>query len=103
MPTVPPVSEISTLQRVHGTTLLGVLTFTDVDFPWLNCRFVPTSEFAAIKPLFDAELAAIEDDHWDQVYQHIIDLDLQLVNPERDQCIEDLLLHVENDAAWFRY
>lgn len=102
MPTSPPVRELTTLQLVHGTILLGILTLKDTDFPWVNCTFVPTPAFATVKPLFDAELTVPEAE-WDQLYQQIIDLGLQLVNPERDQCIDMFLLHIEGNKASFRY
>jgi hypothetical protein len=99
---LPPVRELSTLQLVQGETVLGTLTFTDVDFPWVNCTFEATPDFAAVKPLFDAELHAPEEE-WEQIYTQIIALGLQLVNHERDQCIDTFLLHIEDTWASFRY
>jgi hypothetical protein len=98
----PPVSEFSTLQLVQGETVLGTLTYNDVDFPWVNCTFVATPAFISVKPLFDAELHAAEDD-WEQIYTQILSLGLQLVNQERNQCIDTFLLHIEDTWASFRY
>jgi hypothetical protein len=97
----PPVREFSTLQLMQGEIILGTLTFKDIDFPWVNCTFEPTPDFNAVKPLFDAELRAQEDE-WDQVYDKIFALGLQLVNHERNQCIDEFLLHIEDDWASFR-
>jgi hypothetical protein len=100
------VRDISTLQLMHGTTVLGTLTKTDVDMPWVQCTFVPTPAFATIQPLFEAEQQALTDQNdvlWEQLYEQIDALGLRLVNQDKGQSIGQFLLHIDGDQAWFRY
>lgn len=86
--------------------LLGTLRSYDFDFPWINCKFEPTEAFQAVKPLFDEEVRLINDEdmeNWETVYLRIDELNLKLINVENDNVIDDFLLHIENDEAWFRY
>ena len=101
---------------MQGDTLLGTLESYDFNFPWIYCHFKAEPIFEHIRPLFEAELKAIEMDDttgvedWDSLYEDILALKLRIVDkndvsyPPRREGYEDFppLLHVKDDEAWFR-
>lgn len=91
----------------HGSAVLGTLQPYDSDFPWINCKFEPTASYASFKPLFDAERQDLEKDadmnQWEKLYQKIVDLGVYLEAADNSEKIEEFLLHIEGDKAWFRY
>jgi hypothetical protein len=69
----------------HGDQLLGELTVTDGDFPWLNATFIATDAFVPWRAAFDDELRLLDDldDHvedWEAAYRRI-DQHLTLHDP----------------------
>ena len=93
------------LHLKRGEELLGVLRSYDSDFPWVNCRFEPTSSFDAIRPLFDEELKLLDADQmdeWETVYARINSLGLKLIDTKDKKTIDEFLLHVRGNEAWFR-
>lgn len=94
----------------EGEQLIGSITITDQDFPWLHGTFVPEPGFERWKPVFEAEEALmqnllIEDseegwERWERLYEPITTA-LTLVAPSGP--VADFLLHVEGAAAWFRW
>lgn len=95
---------------MHGDTRLGLLTLYEIDQPWFNCRFEAEAAFEEIRPLFDAELQAMEaepaletkHDKWEKAYDAIDALNLYLVS-NAGETIGPMLLHIRDDEAWFRY
>lgn len=90
----------------RGGVTLGILTLDDVDQPWFYCHFEPTEAFEEIKPLFDEELHLLEADEmdaWDKVYEAILSLGLRLQSLDDNTAIEEFLLHIDGNQAWFRY
>lgn len=94
----------------QGEILLGILTFDYVAQPWFMCKFVPTEAFATVKPLFDEELALLNaeklDEYekvWEQIDALIDALKLRLVLANTGDVIEEFLLHIQGNKAWFRY
>ena len=84
--------------------LLGRLSSCTPDFPWMYCKFEAAAAFAELKPLFDDELRLLNEedmDAWEEAYEKIRALKLQLVSGENE--ISEFLLHVDGDKAWFRY
>ena len=75
--------------------------------PWFNCEFVPTPNFSQFAHLFENELALLnsdEMDEWETAYGEIDALGLKLVPMDVDATdVTDLILHVEDSKAWFRY
>ncbi len=70
----------------------------------MYCKFEPAASFAELKPLFDDELRLLNRDDmraWEEAYEKIRALKLQLVNGENE--IGEFLLHIDGDEAWFRY
>ena len=90
----------------QGDTLLGTLRSYDFDFPWINCKFEPTEAFQAVKSLFDEEIRLLHNndmENWETVYIKIYELNLKLINVNNSNVIDEFLLHIENDEAWFRH
>ncbi|PPK68163.1 hypothetical protein V5P93_000068 [Actinokineospora auranticolor] len=91
---------------VRGDELVGEIVVDEADFPWVYGHFRPQPPFAEIKPLFDEELALVEEDvaervpEWEQVYDRITSA-LTLVSPNGP--VAEFLLHVQGDDAWFRW
>jgi hypothetical protein len=97
-----------------GETALGTLVLEELDQPWWYCHFTPTPAFDQFRPFFVTEQAALEineaarligdreQGQWEKAYDAIDALHLRLVG-EHGQIIDDLLLHVDGDEAWFRY
>lgn len=90
-----------------GDKVLGVLKPYEVDQPSINCKFEPAEAYADFKPLFDAELQELEKDEdlelWQRLYQKIFDLNLRLESEDGSKQINEPLLHIQDDEAWFRY
>jgi len=94
-------------QLVCGGKVLGTLTYRTVDQPFFHCHFSPTADFAEVAPLYAAELESLNTgrmDRWEQDYEKILALGLKLipVEPDTSPPIEEFLLHVDGDTAWFR-
>ena len=92
---------------VRGGKTFGTLTLRSVDQPFLLCDFRPTADFTEIAPLFATELEALNAglmDRWEQDYEKIVALGLKLipVDAETSPTIEEFLLHIDGDEAWFR-
>ncbi|OLZ59354.1 hypothetical protein AVW11_26500 [Streptomyces amritsarensis] len=88
---------------VRQEELLGEIVIDEADFPWLNGRFVPTPTFSEVKPWFDASLALMEAEEYEQfdhAYERIADT-LSLVAPSGP--VAEFLLHISDDRAWFRW
>lgn len=89
-------------------TLLGVLSIELRDQPLFGCQFEPTPAFDAIKPLFDEELSLVNqnrlsEEDWGAAYEKIDALGLTLVSLDGREVLNDFLLHIEKNSAWFRY
>lgn len=88
-----------------GDTFLGVLTPYEYDFPWVYCHFIAEPVFATFQPLFDAEQQAAQTESmetWDKAYEPIAALNLHLLSNDGTK-IEEMLLHIANGKAWFRF
>ena len=93
-----------------GAEVLGEITVTEVDFPWVSGGFAARAGFARFAPLFAEELAllgpALDDDSavtvddWEAVYGRI-DAAVTLVAPGGP--VAEFLVHIDGDAAWFRW
>jgi hypothetical protein len=103
--TTPAPNTLETLQLKQDDVLLGKLEVSELDFPWIICKFQPTEDFVRVKSLFDEELQLVNDadSEWEQAYEKILALDLQLIDVRSKSIIVDFLLHIEDDTAWFRY
>lgn len=98
------MSKVFNLMR--GNELLGVLRSYEVDFPWMHCKFESTNEFEIIRPLFETELIVLESEDiekWEESYKPIEELNLILLDTDKSEIIENFLLHIQGDEAWFRF
>lgn len=89
-----------------GDLTLGRLNLRKVDQPFLFCEFTPSDDFAQFAPVFARDAAAIEGH--DQAAQEdageaMDELGLRLVHEADGSIIEELLIHVSGNKAWFRY
>jgi hypothetical protein len=89
-----------------GAEKLGILTFKEIDQPWVVCYFQAEPAFAKYESYFKEELRLLDLDDmtsWEQAYSAIDGLGLVLepVNHEEEK-ITDFILHIEGDEASFR-
>jgi hypothetical protein len=94
-------------QLVYGGNVLGTLTYRTVDQPFFHCHFSPTADFAEVAHLYAAELKSLDAglmERWERDYEKILALGLKLVpvDPDTSPPIEEFLLHIDGDTAWFR-
>ncbi len=85
--------------------LLGVLTLYKVDQPFFYCRFEPSLEFEKWREKFETLSNMSDAGRWEEVEEIDEELSsgLKLVDHTNGQEIDDLLLHIFGDEAWFRY
>lgn len=97
---------IDTWELHKDQVLLGTLEQYDLDWPWLMCRFHATPEFEEYRSLFAEEVrlldASGDSETWELAYQKIDDLQLTLHSKGQGQAYKAFLIHIKNDAAWFR-
>src|SRR5688572_23008777 len=102
------IGEVWQLRRRDD--VVGEITISDADFPWLAGTFVALPGFAEVAPLFAEELELtrrIEDDdskatveEWEAVHRRIATM-LTLVAPSGP--VAEFLLHIDGSDAWFRW
>ena len=98
------VNTILYLKR--GDTILGKLTLYEVNQPWFNCKFEPTESFAEVKHLFDKRLNMMDTadaEEWEEADIQFDAMNLRLVYESSGEEIDELLLNIKDDEAWFRY
>ena len=91
--------------------LLGTLRSYSTDFPWVNCKFEPLPAFENLRPLFSEELRLLDAglgdgdqvEKWEAAYNRITSAGLRLFDVEKEDYIDEFLLHIDGDEAWFRY
>jgi len=94
------------LRLCRGDVLLGTLTSTDDDFPWHHGTFDPAPAFEEVRPLFDRErelLDAERFDEWEAAWEAVVALGLRLELTATGATIDEFLLHIEGNRAWWRY
>jgi hypothetical protein len=99
------------LHLKRADELLGTLRSYSTDFPWVNCRFEPLPAFEDVRPLFDEELRLLDTglvdsdqvEQWEIAYNRITSIGLRLFDIEQENYIDEFLLHIRGDEAWFRY
>lgn len=97
-------------QLRHGDEVLGEITITGTDFPWVSGSFAARGGFARFAPWFAEELALLEvtlDDAgeadvsaWDAAYDRIAST-MTLIAPSGP--VTEFLLHIDAGEAWFRW
>lgn len=98
-----------TFQLWQGGTLLGTLPVEETDMFWTFCGWRPEPAFAELRPLFERERSLAEEsdedaawDAWEAVYAEIMARGLLLVRGSTGASYADFILHIADDAAWFR-
>lgn len=102
------VADLNVLYLIHNGERLGALRVRDREYPWVYCRFAPTRAFDHLRPLFDAEIAALYAQPHDPAAIEaaaatIAALELRLVTADTERDIGAFVLHIRGDEAWFRY
>jgi hypothetical protein len=102
------IGEVWHLRR--GEEVLGEITITEADFPWLRGSFIARAGFAEVAPLFTEEIAlgevTLDSDRvadieaWEAAYERITNT-MSLAAPSGP--VAEFLLHIEEDEAWFRW
>ena len=84
--------------------MLATITITDTTFPWLSGHLDAEPRFQEYRPLFTAELAALEREDWQEFdrMQNAISEQRQLAYPDGRE-VPEFRLHVNGDEAWFRW
>lgn len=82
------------------------LVVVEGDYPWLTARVEAGPAFAPLRPLFAAELAALDgrDDEtgaWEAAYARVRAA-AALHYPD-GLAVPDFVLHVDGDTAWWRW
>jgi hypothetical protein len=95
-------------QLARGVTLLGTLTDCTPYQPFFVCHFTPAPAFEEVASLFEEELRVsntLDEDPeaWETTYEALLAHDLKLVSLHDGGIIEEFLLHISGDTAWFRY
>ncbi|MEU9146995.1 hypothetical protein [Streptomyces sp. NPDC048349] len=97
-------SDGTTWRLLRRGALLGTVTVTEADFPWLRGRFAPEPAFAEVKPWFDEVLALMAageyGERFDAAYE-VIARALTLASPTGP--VAEFLLHIDGEEAWFRW
>lgn len=76
-----------------------------IDQPFVQCTFEATPAFESVRSLFDEELRLVNDDQideWMVAYERLTARGLRLRSVATGEAVEDVLVHVEGDRAWFR-
>ena len=89
----------------HGETLIGTLTVTDDDMPWLSADFEPTPEFAPYRAIFNegnSVRTADNADAWSAWNEKVRGLGLRLVRLSDQAVTSDFILYIDGHEAEFR-
>lgn len=96
--------EGTTWRLLRRDALLGTITITGADFPWLHGTFTPEPAFAEVKPWFDEVLALMAAEEYEEPFDAAcerIAQALTLASPTGP--VAEFLLHVDGAEAWFRW
>ena len=91
---------------MRGTEVLGTLEVLGPDQPWFNGRFTATPAFEEVRADFQEELRLLNADRieeWSAAWERILALGVRLDPQDGGPPIEDFLLHVDGESAWFRF
>jgi hypothetical protein len=92
------IGETWHLQR--GDEVLGDITVTGTDFPWLTGDFAARPGFAEVAPLFATVAEGSDPAACERAYRQI-EATLTLVSPSGPAA--EFLLNIDGDEAWFRW
>ena len=90
----------------RGDVVLGEITLTHDDFPWHYGKFEAGTEFRSVSHLFETELRVLKETQgtgeWDKAYDLISSAGLRLEPVGPGKVINDPLVHIQGDVAWWR-
>ena len=88
-----------------GGSVVGKVRSRDLDMPFVLCAFEPMPQFEPVRHLFRIELELLNADRmeeWQVAYDRIWSQGLKLRSVESGQTLDEVVLHIEGRAAWFR-
>ncbi|WP_327190052.1 hypothetical protein [Streptomyces xinghaiensis] len=93
---------------MQGDTQVGTLVLDHIDQPWFHCRFTATPDWEPLRPVVETWTRVVESDDSDelqitQALEAVDALHLTLLPVSGSEEIDDFLIHVDGDAARFRY
>ncbi|MEU4681808.1 hypothetical protein [Streptomyces xinghaiensis] len=93
---------------MQGDTQVGTLVLDHIDQPWFHCRFTATPAWEPLRPAMEAWTRVVDSDYSNelqitQACEAVDALRLTLLPVSGSDQIDDFLIHVEGDAARFRY
>ena len=89
----------------HGDTLIGTLTVTDDDMPWLSADFEATPEFALYRTIFNegnSIRTADDADAWATWHDKLRGLGLRLIRLGDQAVASEFILYIDGHEAEFR-
>ncbi|EGD43780.1 hypothetical protein ACWZJV_04655 [Nocardioides sp. WG-D5] len=105
-----PDGSSNTWKLMEKTEVVGLLTVTGSDFPWLEGAFVPSAGFDKWRAVFAEESRLVEHenleetdeyDAWELLVEQITGA-LNMVDPQ-GQVVEEFLLHIDGAHASWRW
>lgn len=106
-----PTEDSTEYTLSHRGDAVGLLSVSDVDWPWASCDFTPEPGFAAVRDAFVRFLAASEylgtqeEQRWHQARQDVLSLGIVMepISVHERIIFPDVLLYVDGDTARFRF
>jgi hypothetical protein len=86
-------------------TTYGDILIDDVEFPWYYGEWEPTERFKTIKPVFEADVQAMnrqESAAIEGATKEIRKLELKILSEDSRHTITDPLIHIDKRRAWFK-
>jgi hypothetical protein len=70
---------------------------------WLVCMFQPKEAFALVESLFHKASQTDDDDLFNEIYEQLQAMGVELINVRDDEAIKDFVLHIDGDTVTLRY
>jgi hypothetical protein len=83
---------------------VGILKLNNIDQPWFHCFFEKKDTFDKYQSVFDEESILLEGDDeemWMDTLEEIEKLDIKIIG--EDENINNLIIHISGDTAYFRF
>lgn len=101
------------LDLVRGNVVLGTIDVKkgEADFPWYSGVFHATTEYEAVRELFERELSLLQAntddddaqwDDWEAVHEQLHEPGLRLQARGEAYRADGILIHIDGAEAWWR-
>ncbi len=107
MPAIVPIIEENAYTLYRHKSVLGHLTVTEIDFPWISCTFTPEHEFESVQDTL-ARFRAVDIRHeqkWEQARQEVRRLGfvIEPASAQETAFYPEVLLYIKEGTATFRF